>query len=94
MSTSTLRFKDEWLSELERTPFQFEHDLANRDALKVDSLREVIRRLPSDQVYASRADLKIDTDFERAHKDHAIKQSLEATLADITTRCSICSSRR
>jgi hypothetical protein len=41
MSTSTLRFTDEWLSELDRTPFQFEHDLANRDALKVDSLRAI-----------------------------------------------------
>jgi hypothetical protein len=32
MSTSTLRFKDEWLSELDRTPFQFEHAVARGHA--------------------------------------------------------------
>jgi hypothetical protein len=85
MSTTTLRFKDHWLSEFDRTPFHFEHELANHDALSLESLREIVLSLPADQVYASRADLKIDTDFDRAHKDHAIDRSLAATLADMAT---------
>jgi hypothetical protein len=32
MSTSTLRFKDEWLSELDPTPFRFEHAVARGHA--------------------------------------------------------------
>ena len=38
-----------------------------------------------EQVFASRADLKIDTDFDRAHVDHAIDRTLEATLKDMAT---------
>jgi hypothetical protein len=82
---SILRLKDQWLSEFDRKPFHFEHDLATNETLKLESLREVVLSLPREQVFASRADLKIDTDFDNAHKDHAIDRSLEATLADMAT---------
>jgi|HubBroStandDraft_6_1064221.scaffolds.fasta_scaffold366380_1 hypothetical protein len=83
--TSTLDLPAPWLDEFDRRPFRFDHALADHAALKLDSLSEIILSLPRDQVFASRADLKIDTDFDRAHVDHAIDRTLEATLKDMAT---------
>jgi hypothetical protein len=81
----TLRFPDTWQASFDRKPFRFTHELTDHPALQLDSLRDIILSLPADQVFASRADLKIDTDFDRAHIDHAIDRSLAATLADMAT---------
>jgi len=81
----TLHFPDDWQTKFDRTPFRFEHQLAAHPALQLDALRDIVLSLPADQVFASRADLKIDTDFDKAHVDHAIDQSLAATLADMAT---------
>jgi hypothetical protein len=81
----TLRISEQQLQDFDRHPFRFEHELANHEALKFDSLREIVLSLPREQVFATRADLKIDADFDRAHIDHAIEHTLEATLADMAT---------
>jgi hypothetical protein len=81
----TLRFDEHWLLDFDRKPFQFHHELSDHPALQLDSLREVVLSLPREQVFASRADLKIDTDFDRAHIDNGIDRTLEATLADMAT---------
>ncbi len=85
MPPPTLTFPDRWADDFDRHPFRFEHSLASHEALKLDSLRDVILSLPRDHVFASRADLKIDTDFDRAHVEHAIERTLEATLEDMAT---------
>lgn len=82
---STLRISEERLRDFDRHPFRFEHELAHHEALKFESLRDIVLSLPRDQVFATRADLKIDADFDRAHIDHAIEHTLEATLADMAT---------
>lgn len=81
----TLHFDEDWFSKFDRTSFQFGHELAEHPALQLDSLREIVLSLPRDQVFASRADLKIDTDFDRAHVDNAIEKTLELTLADMAS---------
>jgi hypothetical protein len=81
----TLRLPGSWQRDFDRQPFRFSHELASHPALQLDFLRDVVLSLPREQVFASRADLKIDTDFDRAHVSHAIDQSLEATLADMAT---------
>jgi hypothetical protein len=81
----TLHFDEDWFSNFDRTSFQFGHELAEHPALQLDSLREIVLSLPKDQVFASRADLKIDTDFDRAHVDNAIERTLELTLADMAS---------
>lgn len=80
-----LHFGERWLDDFDRTPFRFGHDLADHDALQLDSLREIVLSLPRDRVFASRADLEIDTDFDRAHVEHKIERTLEETLADMAT---------
>jgi hypothetical protein len=80
-----LHFAESWLGDFDRSAFRFTHDLADHEALQLDSLRDIVLSLPRDRVFASRADLKIDTDFDRAHVDHKIDQSLEATLGDMAT---------
>jgi hypothetical protein len=82
---STLSFHDRWLRDFDRIPFRFGHDLATHDALQLDALREIIVSLPRDQVFASRSDLEIDTDFDRAHVDHKIERTLEETLENMAT---------
>lgn len=72
-------------SSFDRSPFKFSHGLMARDELKFDSIREVVLSLPADRVFFSRADLKIDANFDRAHKDHATGLTLERTLADMAT---------
>jgi hypothetical protein len=81
----TLRFEEDWLASFDRTPFEFQHELADHPALQLDSLREIVLSLPKEQVFASRADLKIDTDFDRAHIENGIDRTLAATLADMAT---------
>lgn len=81
----TLHFPTSWRDDFDRKPFRFTHELATHPALSLEALREVILSLPSDQVFASRADLKIDTDFDKAHVEHAIDRSLSATLASMET---------
>jgi hypothetical protein len=85
MPTPTLEFPATWLDEFDLRPFSFSHALADDEALRLDSLREIVLSLPREQVFASRADLKIDTDFDRAHVEHAIERTLEATLEDMAT---------
>ena len=82
---SMLRLDEHWMRDFDRSTFRFEHALANHEALQLDALRDVVLSLPRDRVFASRADLKIDTDFDKAHEEHKIDQSLEATLADMAT---------
>ena len=82
---SMLHFPETWDSDFDRTAFRFRHEMANNPALRLDALSEIILSLPKDQVFASRADLKIDADFDRAHVDHAIDRSLEATLANMAS---------
>jgi hypothetical protein len=82
---SILGLGDGWLRDFDRVAFRFTHRLADHDALQLEALREIVLSLPRDRVFASRADLKIDTDFDRAHVDHKIDQSLEATLGDMET---------
>ncbi|HYJ09371.1 MAG TPA: hypothetical protein VEX18_10190 [Polyangiaceae bacterium] len=73
------------LTDFDQRPFKFDHSLLQRDELKFESLREVVLSLPADRVFFSRADLKIDANFDRAHVDHATGLSLESTLADMAT---------
>jgi cupin-like protein len=82
---SALRLNDRWLLDFDSYPFRFEHDLATHEDLQLGPLSEIVLSLPRDQVFASRADLRIDTDFDRAHLDHGIDRSLEAALADLAT---------
>lgn len=81
----SLQFPERALTDFDQRPFRFDHSLLQRDELKFESLREVVLSLPSDQVFFSRADLKIDANFDRAHVDHATGLSLESTLADMAT---------
>jgi hypothetical protein len=76
------------LSDFDQKCFRIEHELAGREELSFGSLREVVLSLPSDQVFFSRADLKIDANFDRAHVEHATGLSLAATLADMATTSS------
>lgn len=82
---STLRLTDEHLNVFDRHPFRFQHSFADHEALTFESLREIVLSLPSEQVSANRADLKIDADFNRAYIDHAIQHTLQDTLADMAT---------
>ncbi len=82
---TTLHLTDQRMRDFDRHPFRFEHELAGHEALQFESLREIVLSLPRDQVFATRADLKIDADFDRAHIDHAIEHTLEATLADMAS---------
>ncbi len=73
------------VSDFDQRPFRFSHHLLTRPELEFESIRDVVLSLPRDQVFFSRADLKIDANFDRAHKDHATGLSLESTLADMAT---------
>jgi hypothetical protein len=72
-------------SEFDQRPFKFTHGLMAREELTFDSIREVVLSLPADQVFFSRADLKIDANFDRAHRDHTTGLTLERTLSDMAT---------
>lgn len=80
-----LKLPAQAVSDFDQRSFRFEHDLLNRSELSFESLREVVLSLPSDQVFFSRADLKIDANFDRAHVDYATGLSLESTLRDMAT---------
>jgi cupin-like protein len=73
------------VSDFDRRLFKFGHRLLEREELGFDSIRQVVLSLPAEQVFFSRADLKIDANFDRAHKDFATGLSLESTLADMAS---------
>jgi Cupin-like domain len=71
--------------EFDHQAFKFRHALTAREELGFDSVRETVLSLPRDQVFFSRADLEINANFDRAHKDHATGLTLERTLEDMAT---------
>jgi hypothetical protein len=81
----SLRLPGNAQADFDRRGFKFGHQLLEREELAFESLREVVLSLPADQVFFSRADLKIDANFDRAHKDHATGLTLADTLADMAT---------
>ena len=82
---NSLQLPAQAVSDFDERLFKFKHSLLTRPELQFDSIREVVLSLPADRVFFSRADLKIDANFDRAHKDHATGLSLESTLADMAT---------
>lgn len=73
------------LADFDQRLFRFDHSLLQRSELSFDSIREVVLSLPKDQVFFSRADMKIDANFDRAHVEYATGLTLESTLADMAT---------
>lgn len=82
---NSLQLPAQALADFDHRCFKFSHELIKRSELSFESIREVVLSLPADQVFFSRADLKIDANFDRAHVDHATGLSLESTLRDMAT---------
>jgi len=64
----------------DKRPFGFRHALADHPMLEWSSLVALAKRMPRDKVLHRHGRVPISTNFDRAHKNHAISWSLEETL--------------
>ncbi|MET0289172.1 MAG: cupin-like domain-containing protein [Pseudoxanthomonas sp.] len=75
-------------SQLDRTPFKFQHQLLGHPALSIEGLAESLPRLPSHRVMYSKGLSDLAINFDRAHIDHGNGMSLAETIETIRTSSS------
>lgn len=71
------------LSDFNQKAYTFKQTIVNEPLTSIDNLKQLVLRLPAEQVYASSSKVDVHENLDTAHKNHKIKCSLEHALNNL-----------
>ncbi|KZY42051.1 MULTISPECIES: cupin-like domain-containing protein [unclassified Oleiphilus] len=77
--------QEQQFSDFNKRSFKFNQSVVETPLASLDSLSELVLRLPPEHVYASSSKVDINANLDTAHKEHKIECSLEHALENLAT---------